>query len=414
MLLETNVVIVGGGVLGCSIAYHLALAGLRDVLLVERNELGEATTSCSAGLLGQVRPTRVQTQLVQRTFRAIRELEKELGESIGFRQVGSLRIAATPEREREMAAFFAIARAEDIDVEMIDAAQAQRLVPGLDVGAARAIGWIPADGFIDPYQLTMGYAHAARARGVTVWTGTAVTGVSVRDGRILGVETDRGHVQARVVIDAAGAWAGPVASLAGVALPVSPVRSHFWITAPHRDVRPDQPVVRLPDIRTAYTRPEVGGLVIGCYEPGSRAYDAWALPAGFSMREVERDWDVFLRNVVDLLPWFPFVENAEMVGAMAGLTTYPPDGQWVIGGVPDIEGFLVASGCSGLGVTGSAGIGSVLAELVTEGKASVDLTPFRVDRFGRVDPRTPEFRRRCAAARAGSIAVGHQTADASD
>jgi len=409
---ETHVVIVGGGVLGCSIAYHLTLAGVRDVLLVERNELGAATTSCSAGLLGQIRPTRVQTELVQRTFRAIRTLEKELGESVGFREVGSLRIAATPQREREMADWFAIARAEGIAVEMIGAAEAQRLVPGLDATRARAIGWIPADGFIDPYQLTMAYARAARSRGATIWTGVAVTGITTGDGGATGVDTDRGHVRARVVIDAAGAWAAPVASLAGVALPVSPVRSHFWITAPHRDVNPDQPVVRLPDIRTAYTRPEVGGLLVGCYEPDSRAYDAWALPSGFSMREVERDWDVFLHHVVDLLPWFPLMENAEMVGAMAGLTTYPPDGQWVLGGVPDVDGFLVASGCSGLGVTGSAGIGSVLAELVVEGKTSVDLGAFRADRFGRVDPHVEAFQKRCAAARAGSIAIGHGAAGA--
>lgn len=410
---ETRVVIVGGGVLGCSIAYHLALAGVRDVLLVEHNELGAATTSCSAGLLGQVRPTRVQTRLVQRTFHAIRTLEKELGESIGFRQVGSLRIAVTPEREHEMADWFTIARAEGIAVETIGATEAQRLVPGLDARRARAIGWIPADGFIDPYQLTMAYARAARVRGATIWTGTAVTAITTRDGAIVGVDTDRGRVRARVVIDAAGAWAGPVASLAGVALPVSPVRSHFWITAPHADVNPDQPVVRLPDIRTAYTRPEVGGLLVGCYEPDSRAYDAWTLASGFSMRDVERDWDVFLHHVVDLLPWFPLMENAEMVGAMAGLTTYPPDGQWVLGRVPDVDGFLVASGCSGLGVTGSAGIGSVLAELVVEGKTSVDLTAFRVDRFGRVDPRTAQFRRLCATARAGSIAVGHHATDVS-
>jgi sarcosine oxidase subunit beta len=397
--MDTGTVIVGGGVLGCSVAYHLAHAGARDVLLIERAELGSATTSCSAGLLGQLRATAEQTQLIQRTFRAIRALQQEFGEPIGFRDVGSLRIAATSDREREMAAQFAIARAQGIEVRVIDKAEAQRLVPALDARGARAIGWIPGDGFIDAYQLAMAYAASARARGVTVWTGTAVTGFRVRDGRVVGVETARGDVGCRTVVLAAGAWAGPLAELAGVTLPVTPVRSHFWITAPDPAVRPDQPVVRFPGLRTAYTRPEVGGLLMGCYEPKPRAYDAWSLGPGFSMREVERDWDVFLHHVVNLVPGFPFLEDAKMVGAMAGLPTFPPDGRYVLGPVREVDGLLVASGCSGGGIAGSGGIGWLIAELITTGTCSLDLAPFRVDRFGAVDPRTPEFSRLCALAR---------------
>jgi sarcosine oxidase, subunit beta len=401
----TRIVIVGGGILGCSIAYHLARAGARDVLLIERDEMGAAPTSCSAGLVGQVRPSPQQTALVQETFRAIRELERELGEPVGFRPVGSLRVVATAGRERDMHAQLAIARAAGVEAELIGKEQAQRLVPGLEARGARAIAWVPADGYVDPYQLTMAYARAARARGATIWTGTAVTAIEVRGRRVTGVDTARGRLDAGAVVVAAGAWAGPVAGMAGVALPVAPVRSHFWITAPHPMVAPEQPVVRFPDLRTTYTRPEVGGLLIGCYEPESRAYDAWALPPGFSMREVEREWDVFLHHVTGLRPWFPFVEDAEMVGAMAGLTTYPPDGQWVLGRVPEVEGLVVATGCSGLGVTGSGGIGAALAELVLEGRTGLPLEPFRVDRFGPVDPRSAAFQRSCAAARSGSRGI---------
>lgn len=397
--MDTRIVIVGGGILGCSVAYHLAHAGARDIVLIERNELAAATTSCAAGLLGQLRATAEQVELVQRTLRAIHALEREFGESPGCRQAGSLRIAHTPDREREMAAQLAIARAAGIEVGLIDKDEAQRLVPALDARQARAIGWIPGDGYVDPYQLTMAYARSARARGVEVRTGTAVTGFQLRHGRVVGVETDRGEVACRTVVLAAGAWAGPVAALAGVTLPVTPVRSHFWITAPHPAVRPDQPVVRFPGLRTAYTRPEVGGLLMGCYEPESRAYDAWALGPEFSMRQVEREWDVFLRHVGKLVPWFPFLEDAEMVGAMAGLPTFPPDGRYVIGRAPEVDGVLVASGCSGGGIAGSGGIGSVIADLVTTGTSSIDLTQFRVDRFGAVDPRTAEFRRLCARAR---------------
>lgn len=396
---QTGTVIVGGGILGCSVAWHLARAGARDVTLVERGELGAATTSCSAGLLGQLRTSAEQVELVQRTFRAIRALQGELDDPVGFRDVGSLRIAATPDRERELATLMATAHGQGVEARLIAREEAERLVPALDARAASAIGWIPGDGFIDAYQLTMAYAQSARARGVAVRTGTSVTGIRVRDGRVVAAETDQGDVPCRTLVLAAGAWAAPLAAQAGVTLPVTPVRSHFWMTAPDPAVRPDQPVVRFPALRTAYTRPEVGGLLMGCYEPESRAYDAWALGPDFSMRAVDREWEVFLRHVGALVPWFPFLENARMIGAMAGLPTYPPDGRYVIGPVPAVDGLLVATGCSGGGIAGSGGIGSVIAELITTGTSSVDLTSFRPDRFGAVDPRTADFRRRCAQAR---------------
>lgn len=138
---------------------------------------------------------------------------------------------------------------------------------------------------------------------------------------------------------------------------------------------------------------------MGCYEPNSRAYDAWTFGSDFSMRQVEREWDVFLGHVGKLVPWFPFLEDAKMIGAMAGLPTFPPDGRYVLGPVREVEGLFVASGCSGGGIAGSGGIGSIIAELITTGSSSVDLVPFRADRFGAVDPRTPEFRALCARAR---------------
>lgn len=396
---EAEVVIIGGGVIGCSIAYHLTQAGQRDVILVERNELGSGTTSSSAGLLGQVRPTPLLMQLIQKTFGAIQNLEKELEESIAFHQVGSLRITSTPGQEQVLEEHVAVARRHGIDVYMIDKGEAQRLVPGLDVGSARKISYVPTDGFIDAYQLATAYARVARARGVTIWSGTAVTDILVDGPRVVGVRTDRGELRCRHVVDAAGAWAGPIASLVGIALPQAPVRSHFWITAPLPEVRWDQPVVRIPDAR-AYARPEVGGLLIGVYEEESRSYDARELPASFRMNQVDRDWEVLLSHLDGILQHFPGLRDAEMVGATAGLTTYTPDGKYLVGRVPATEGFSVASGCCGLGVAGSGGIGYAIAELLVGGTSSLDLTSLRADRFGRVDPYSDSFRRLCATARA--------------
>jgi 4-methylaminobutanoate oxidase (formaldehyde-forming) len=402
---ETEVVIVGGGVIGASVAYHLATAGCRDVLLVERSELGSGTTGSSAGLIGQLRASALLVRLIRRTVDAIRRLEAELGEPVGFRPVGSLVVASTPEREREIETQLALARAEGVDAGRIDGAAARRLVPGLDTRSARAIGHVPGDGFVDAYQLATAYARAARARGAVVWTGTAVSGLRVRQGRVAGVATDRGEVACRWVVDAAGPWAGPVAALAGVRLPMAPVRSHFWITAPHPAVGHAQPVVRLPDAR-AYTRPEVGGLLVGVHEPESRAYDARELGPGFSMRQVDRDWDVLLDRLGPIRDFFPFLDEARMVDGIAGLTTYTPDARYLLGPVPGVDGFLAATGCCGLGVAGSGGIGSVIAELVTEGASSLDLAPFRVDRFGPFDPWSPAFRRLCALARSRKNVLG--------
>src|SRR6185503_410474 len=157
--------------------------------------LGAATTSCSAGLLGQLRATPEQGEIVQRTFRAIWALQHELEEPVGLRDVGSLRVAETPEREREMADLLRIAQSIGIEARLIDKDEAQRLIPALDARHARAIGWIPGDGYIDAYQLAMAYARSARGRGVKFWTGTAVKGFRVRDGRFVGVTTDRGDVE---------------------------------------------------------------------------------------------------------------------------------------------------------------------------------------------------------------------------
>ncbi len=407
--MRPGTVIVGGGILGCSVAYHLAQFGARDVLLIERDELAAATTSCSAGLLGQLRTTPEQGEIVQRTLRAIHALQYELEEPVGLRDVGSLRVVETEAHEREMADLLRIASGIGVEARLIDKDEAQRLVPALDARRARAIGWIPGDGYIDAYQLATAYARSARGRGVTMWTGTSVRGFRMRDGRVVGVETDRGDVECDTVVLCAGAWVGPLAMQAGIALPVTPVRSHFWMTAPDAMVRPDQPVIRFPGLRTGYTRPEVGGLLMGCYEPGSRAYDPWAFRPGFTMREVARETDLFLEHVVNLVPWMPFIEDAPIIGAMAGLPVYPPDGRYVIGPIPSVQGMLVATGDSGGGIAGSGGIGSVIAELIVTGSSTIDLTQFRVDRFGAVDPRTAEFRQRCAAARSAP----HESPEAS-
>jgi 4-methylaminobutanoate oxidase (formaldehyde-forming) len=399
------VVVIGGGILGCSIAWHLARAGERKVVVVERNDIGSGATARSAGLVARGRLHRETLQLVRRTREAIDELEAALGEPTGFRRVGSVRVAASEEREAELATMDALLREHGVAVENIDARRAGELVPWLDASRGRRISYVADDGYVDAYQLASAYARAARALGVRILARTTVQRIIRDGGRVLGVETDRGTIHADAVVDAAGAWAIGVAGAVGFAMGTAPVRSHYFITAPQAGARRDHPIVYLPDAR-AYARPEVGGLLLGVQEPQSRTYDARTLPADiadFPLSSEGDDWTVLLEHAATLQAYIPRLDEMPLAHHITGLSTYTPDGKFILGRAGPIEGFFVAGGCCGTGVSASGGIGESLADLVLARTPRVDLTAFRPDRFGDFDPYGEEFRERCAAARAGKL-----------
>ena len=399
------VAIVGGGVLGCSIAWHLARAGQANVVVLERNDIGSGATARSAGLVARGRLHRETLQLVRRTREAIAELEAQLGEPVGFRRVGSVRVAASEERAAELATMDALLREHGVEVQNIDARRAGELVPWLDASRGRRISHVEDDGYVDAYQLASAYARAARERGVRIRTRTSVGRIVHEGGRVVGVETDRGRIDADVVIDAAGAWAIGVAGAIGIPMGTAPVRSHYFITAPQPGARRDHPIVYLPDAR-AYARPEVGGLLLGVQEPQSRTYDARTLPddiADFPLSSEGDDWSVLLEHAETLKTYIPRLEEMPLAHHITGLSTYTPDGKFILGRAGAMEGFFVAGGCCGTGVSASGGIGESIAELVLGRPPRVDLAPFRPDRFGAIDPYGEEFRERCAAARAGKL-----------
>ncbi|HYC38549.1 MAG TPA: FAD-binding oxidoreductase [Usitatibacter sp.] len=397
------VAIIGGGVLGCSIAWHLAKGGERDVVVLERNEVGSGATARSAGLVSRGRLHRETLKLVRRTREAIAELEAALGEPVGFHKVGSVRAATSPERQAELAAMDALLREDGVAVKNIDAKEALERLPWLDASTAGHISYVEDDGYVDAYQLASAYARAARELGVTIRRGVSVERI-VHDGtRVLGLETGAGRIDAPVVVDAGGAWAIGIAASLGVALGTTPVRSHYYITAPAPLTRRDHPVVYLPDAR-AYARPEVGGLLLGVQEPQSRTYDARTLPpdiADFPLSAAEDDWDVLLDNAPVLREYIPRLDDLPLAHHITGLSTYTPDGKFILGRAGEVEGFFVAGGCCGTGVSASGGIGDSVASLVLGREPAVDLTAFRPERFGVFDPYSEEFRARCAAARAG-------------
>jgi len=370
--------------------------------VLERNELASAASSRAAGLILQVTTKPANTPLVQATAAAIATLEAELGDTIGLHTVGSLRVAASPARVTELQSLAEEAASRNIPYVRLSHAQAKAVVPWLDLPGDCETLLMPADGYVDPYLLSMAYARAARARGVEFRPRTAVTGITVQHQRVIGIEVGAEQMSGGTIIDAAGAWAALVSQQAGYALPMAPVRSHYWICEPEAAFGADHPITVLPDA-AAYTRPETGGLVLGIQEQRSKTFDARDLPsdmAAFSPTVGEDHWDILADGAEAVAPFFPAVMTVRFSNYVAGLSAYTPDGSILLGPVPGVSGFLAAAGCCGSGVALSGGIGAIVSDLVLGKAPTCDIAPFDPGRFGRIDPYGVEFRDRCATARA--------------
>lgn len=398
-------IIVGGGIVGASVAYHLACKGAGSVLLLERNELASAASSRAAGLMLQASAKVSKTPLANLTRKTIPLLEEELGESVGFHNVGSLRIAASENRAADLDAMARDASKWGIPVEWPSVNTVSHMVPWLDTSTIRKVAFMPTDGYADPYILSMSYIAAARARGVVVRPRTEVRDVLTEGQKVTGVTSDAGQIACGTVIDACGVWAALFSERVGYPLPMAPVRSHYWITEPDEVYGGEHPVTILSDA-AAYTRPEVGGLVLGVQEPRSATFNARDLPndpAAFSPTKGEEHWDILATASKAVAQFFPAIKSAQFSSYICGLSSYTPDGEIILGPVPGVSGFYAAAGACGSGITLSAGMGDVIADLVLGRKPAFDIAPFRPDRFGQVDPFGEPFRDQCAAARASKI-----------
>lgn len=400
---SAEVVIIGGGIIGCSIAYHLAAAGLSDVLVLERNELSSGATARSAGLLTHGRADGNTIKMIARTRADIAALETQLDEQLDLKQVGAIRAVHSAAREQDLRAMEDCLLSEGETVEELTASDARRLSPWLDLESAVRIIFLPNDGYIDGARLGYAYSKAARQMGCRIRRSVAVRGV-LRDGeKVTGVLTDQGNITSKLVVDAAGAWSVQIAKWAGWNFPASPTRSHYWITAPDGNGSAQQPNVQLPDFR-AYFRAEVGGLVVGIQEPQTRTYDPFTLPPDMDdilLHDEEYDLDLLVEQASELKAVIPDIENWQFAHHITGLTSYTPDGKFVIGEIEGLAGFLVAGGCCGSGVAAAGGFGQTIADMVLGKAPQIDLDIYSPNRFGPVDPASQEFRDICAAARAG-------------
>jgi glycine/D-amino acid oxidase-like deaminating enzyme len=380
-LRDAEIVIVGGGAIGCAAAFRLAEAGRTDVLLVEKEPaLASVTTAQAAGLVGQVRSSADRVRLAMDSVATFTELERGAGPTPSWRQVGSLRIALTDARVEEFERLIASCRGAGLEVDLLDHAAAEARWPGLVAAPAKAILWCPSDGYLQPYDLAMAYQARARAKGVRFATGVRVTGLAILNGEAMGIETDRGRVRCQTVIDAAGAHAYHVARLAGLELPIVPVRHEYLITVPVGELRPGLPCLRVPDA-TLYGRPDVNALLLGGWEPDALSVDPRAYGIADEPPAIEPDWPVLAGFAEQLAPLYPPVRRAGVRQVFCGWPTFTPDGRFIVGPSSRVKGFVMAGGCNAHGVSGSAGIGTHLVEAILEPQPSAYVRSLGPDRF---------------------------------
>jgi glycine/D-amino acid oxidase-like deaminating enzyme len=357
---DARITIVGGGAVGCAVAYFLARDGHPDVQVLEMGELAGATSSQAAGLVGQVRTSAERTRLAMASVAMFSRMDRETGHPVDWRQSGSVRIAITDDRVEEFRQMATVAGSVGLEVEFLGTRRLAELCPTLHTGAVRAALWCPTDGYLQPNSLVTAYAAGARDRGVTLATRTTVIGITVRDGAVVGLRTDRGDVATELVINAAGPWAGSVAAMAGVDLPVVPVRHEYFVTEPVPGWHADQPVLRIPDIRI-YARAEGGGILCGGWEPNGLSLDPRGVGPGKPL-SVTPDWDVLTTFADDFAAFAPGVASTGIRQVFRGFPGFAPDGRFIVGPVPGLRGLVMAAACNAHGVSGSAG----LAEHVLE------------------------------------------------
>ena len=380
MVEHAQAVIIGGGVGGTSIAYHLTELGWRDVVLVDRAGLTSGSTFHSAGLVGQLRSTTTLTRMMMYGAALYRRLGAETGVDVSWHEVGSLRLASTPARFEELQRQVGWSRTFGLPLELLTTAETLARFPLMDPSGVLGAVFLPTDGWLDPSNLAFALAAGARARGARILTEHRVTAIRVDGGRVRGVTTDHGEIVADVVVDAAGMCAPEVGRLAGVDVPIIPMAHQYLLTKPLAGVTADMPTMRDPD-NLVYFREEVGGLCMGGYE---RDPDPWALdgvPADFNGRLLPPDWPRFEPIMQGAVRRVPTMADAEVTRLINGPEAFTPDNEFILG-ESAVRGFFVAAGFCAHGIAGAGGIGQQVARWIVDGEPELDLWKMDIRRFG--------------------------------
>ncbi len=377
---HARAVIVGGGIVGCSVAYHLTKLGWRDIVLLERRDLSCGTTWHAAGLVGQLRSSHNLTRLASYGAVLYEQLEAETGQATGFRRSGSISVARTKERMIELKRGASMAKCFGVDVELISPAEAGRLWPLMRTDDLAGAVWIPRDGRTNPIDTTLALAKGARNGGATIIENVAVTGIHRQNGAATGVGTDRGDIACDVVVNCAGMWGREVGRLAGVNVPLHASEHFYIVTEPMPGVTRELPVLRDTD-GYIYVREEVGGLLMGGFEPVAKPWGMDGFPKDFAFSLLPEDWEHFRVLMEQAIVRIPALETAPVRRHVNGPESFTPDNRYMLGEAPELRNFFVAAGFNSVGIASAAGAGKALAEWIVGGEPSMDLWDVDIRRF---------------------------------
>jgi len=376
---RAEIVVIGGGIVGCSIAYHLTRMGKTDVLLLEKSGLTHGATWHAAGLVGQLRSSRNLTRMLQRSVALYDRLEAETGQATDWKKVGSLRLASSPDRLLEIKRAATTAKSFGLDMHIVTPKEAQDLCPILHVDDVLAAAYLPSDGYIDPASVTQALAKGARMKGARIRHGVRVTGFERARRRISRVLTDQGDIDCAIVVNAAGMWAREIGLMMGVRVPAIAVEHQYLVTDPIPDLPKTMPTFRDPDLRIYY-KPEVRGIVIGGWEDGTPTFGEAGVPAEFGQQLLEGNFDRFQGLAEAAFKRTPIVEKVGVRQLVNGPIPFSADGEFVMGRTPEIDNAFVCAGFT-YGIAGGGGAGESMAEWIVDGKPSLNLWPLDIRRF---------------------------------
>lgn len=372
---KARAVIIGGGISGCSVAYHLAKAGWTDIVLLERKRLTSGTTWHAAGLIGQLRGSANMTRLAKYSADLYRRLEAETGVATGMRQVGSISVALTADRMEELRRQATVARIFDVEVGEISPSEVKDRYPHLNIEGVVGAVALPLDGQCDPANIAMALAKGARQKGARIVEGVRVTGVTRAGGRVTGVDWEaggeQGHIAADVVVNCGGMWGRDLAREAGVTLPLHACEHFYLVTEPVAGLG-HLPVLRVPD-ECAYYKSDAGKMMIGCFEPKAKPWGMGGIRPDFEFDTLPEDWDHFAPILEMATNRMPLFETAGIHTFFNGPESFTPDDRYYLGEAPELEGYWIAAGYNSIGIVSSGGAGMALAHWITEGEPPFDL-----------------------------------------
>ena len=378
---QARAVIIGGGIVGCSTAYHLGKLGWTDTVLLERHKLTSGSTFHAAGLVGQLRTSANITQLLGHSVRLYQTLEAETGLATGWKMNGGLRLACNAARWIELKRQATTAHSFGLEMHLLSPNEAKNLWPLMDISDLVGAAFLPTDGQVNPSDITQSLAKGARMQGVRIIEECNVISIETKNGRVAAVITAHGRIECEVVVNCAGQWAREVGQMVGANVPLVSVQHQYLITEVIPGITRDLPTLRDPD-RLTYYKEEVGGLVMGGYEPNPIAWAANGFPDKFNFQLLQPDWEHFQPTMELAMARVPALENVGIRELLNGPESFTPDGNFILGPAPGIRGFYVGAGFNAFGIASGGGAGKVLAEWIVGDEAPFDLWPVDIRRFG--------------------------------